>query len=224
MKTAIITGIGKGIGKALSERYLAEGYRVFGTSMTGAADISHDALTVLPLDLRSRESITSCVSALKSEGVSIDVLVNNAGVLLDEEKTELDPSLLRETLEVNLIGPADFTERLIPLFAKDAHILFVTSTAGSLERTGHLESHYPGHYPAYKISKAALNMYGRTLALRLTEAGITVSLVHPGWVRTDMGGKDADLSPEEAAENICAFSATRPQTGCFWFKGEPLPW
>ena len=89
---------------------------------------------------------------------------------------------------------------------------------------GQALSHFPYHYPSYKISKAALNMYTRTLALRLKESDIIVSSVHPGWARTDMGGQDADISPEEAAEGIYGVATSKPETGQFWFRGKHLPW
>jgi NAD(P)-dependent dehydrogenase (short-subunit alcohol dehydrogenase family) len=81
------------------------------------------------------------------------------------------------------------------------------------------------YYPCYKISKCALNMYTRTLASRLNEDKITVSSVHPGWVRTEMGGEDADMSPEEAAAHIYELAIKPPkESGQFWFKGEKMSW
>jgi NAD(P)-dependent dehydrogenase (short-subunit alcohol dehydrogenase family) len=91
-----------------------------------------------------------------------------------------------------------------------------------LEETGH-HSHFLGHYPSYKISKTAINMYTRTLALRLKDQ-VTVSSVNPGWVKTDMGGEDADITPEEATENIFKFAISKPDSGLFWFNGEMMPW
>ena len=79
-------------------------------------------------------------------------------------------------------------------------------------------------YPAYKISKAALNMYTRTLALELKERGVTVSSVNPGWTKTDMGGEDAPFTPEQAAQGIYQIAVSRPPTGGFWFAGESVPW
>jgi len=224
MKTVLITGINCGIGRATALTFLNKGFRVFGTSQSGTADYAHENLTIFALDLSDPQSIDACVREITTQETQLDILINNAGVLLDEDDTTLVPEKLRATLEVNLIGTADFTERLVPCLAPGAHIIFVSSTAGSLERTGHLQSHYPGHYPAYKISKTALNMYMRTLAMRLKDEHVIVSSVHPGWVRTNMGGPDADLSPEEAGEDIATFAVSTPETGNFWFKGKQLPW
>jgi NAD(P)-dependent dehydrogenase (short-subunit alcohol dehydrogenase family) len=103
----------------------------------------------------------------------------------------------------------------------------MSSAAGSLIEMDDIESsHFPYHYPAYKISKCALNMYMRTLAARLKHEGtnIIVSSVHPGWVKTDMGGDEAPTTPEEAAENIYKLAVSRPETGQFWYNGKKYPW
>jgi len=224
MQSVLITGISRGIGRSLAEVFLNNGYKVVGTTLTGDADFSHEHLTVLELDLAKPESIAACVARVESLQVTFDIVINNAGVLLDEDEVVLVPELLRATLEVNLIGTADFAERVLPRISPKGHLIFISSTAGSLEYEGHLISHFPKHYPAYKISKTALNMYMRTLALRLKGSGPVVSSVHPGWVKTAMGGAEADLTPAEAAEYIYQFAITRPETGFFWFKGKTLPW
>jgi NAD(P)-dependent dehydrogenase (short-subunit alcohol dehydrogenase family) len=221
MKNVVITGVGRGIGKALAEKFLAEGFHVFGTSMTGTADYAHPELTLFKLDLRSAASITEAARAIIAAAQSVGILINNAGVLLDEEETSLKPDLLRDTLAVNMIGAAHFTE-LMKSAVAGGHIINISSSAGSLELVG-LESHEPGHYPAYKISKAALNMYTRTLAAELFGKAI-VSSVHPGWVQTSMGGAEAESTPAEAAEGIYNFAISKPATGRFWFRGEELPW
>jgi len=223
MKTVLITGISKGIGAALAEKFLDEGYFVIGTSVNGASESKHDNMAVFSLDLASQESIDKCVKVVKSLNKTIDIFINNAGVLLDEEETSVVAEKLRKTLEINLIGTIDFTEKSLPMLCEGAHIVNISSTAGSIEGAGHPGSHFMGHYPAYKISKTALNMYTRTLALRLGSRAI-VSSVHPGWVKTDMGGQEADVNPDDAAENIYKFAVTRPETGNFWFNGDKLPW
>ena len=224
MQTALITGVGKGIGKALAIKFLNEGYAVIGTSIGGILDYSNKNLRVFTLDLRLTESIAEAVSNTAKIGTKIDFVINNAGVLLDEEENAVIPEKLRQTLEVNLIGSADFTERILPFVKPGGHIIFISSTAGSIERTGQALNHWPNLYPAYKISKAAINMYMRTLALRLKAQNIVVSSVHPGWVKTEMGGEEAEIFPEESANWIYKIAVSRPETGQFWFQDKKLPW
>ncbi len=227
MKTVLITGIGKGIGKALAQKFSSEDYFVVGTSTTGEVDYSFPQLAVYKLDLSLPESIAACAEEIIKTGKKNDIHINNAGILADDEETAVVAAKLRQTLEVNLIGTIDFTERLLSAMSDGGHIINISSTAGSLALTGS-SSHFLGHYPAYRISKSALNMYTKTLALK-HESKLIVSAVHPGWVKTDMGGEDADVVSDprhrgEAAKNIFDFAITRPETGGFWFNGERLPW
>lgn len=220
MKNILITGVTKGIGKALAKKFLSEGHQVIGTSITGVVDFQDSRMTVVRLDLSLPESIRACAEEVASLGKKIDILINNAGVLLDVDLDHVDIEKLRKTLEVNLIGLIDFTERVIPFLNDGSHILNTSSSAGSLARTDESDD---DHYPAYHISKTAINMYTRTLAVRL-KGKATVSSYHPGWVKTDMGGMDADMTPEEAAEYIYDLAVSNVETGQFWFKGEKFPW
>ena len=223
MKTALITGVGKGIGKALKEKFLSEGFFVVGTYNSEKPNEEKDFVS-LKLDLSKKESVANCIKEISKLNKKVDILINNAGAMFDEDKTALVPDKLRQTLEVNLIGTADFTEKTIPNLSKDAHIVFVSSEAGSITLTEEGISHEPGHYPAYKISKAALNMYMATLADRTMKEGLIVSSVHPGWVRTAIGGDEAPITPQEAAADIFTLAISKPQTGGFWFKGKREPW
>ncbi len=224
MQTVFITGIDKGIGHALMEKFLHEGFSVVGTYLALPPQGEREHLQVVPLDLAKTESIAACVQTLAAQNKKIAILINNAGVMLDESETHVVVEKLRHTLEVNLFGTIDLTEQLLPYIASGGHIVNISSTAGSLEDTDHNVSHFPGHYPAYKISKAALNMYTRTLAMRLKSENITVSSVHPGWVQTDMGGQEAAITPKEAAEGIFATAIARPETGQFWYNNTHVPW
>ena len=172
MKTIFISGISRGIGKAIAQKFLAEGHAVIGTSIDGGVDFTHEKLTIIQLDLTSPAQIEACSNMLSKLDVEIDILINNAGALFDEDDTHVIIEKLRKTLEINLIGTIDLTEHLIPYINTDGHIVNISSSAGSLGGKNLTEiefansSHFPFHYPAYKISKAALNMYTRTLAAR----------------------------------------------------------
>ena len=223
MTTILITGISRGIGRAIALRFLDEGYFVIGTSTSGEVDFTSDNLIVYQLDLSKSKSIKDCADKIISANKKIDILINNAGVALDIEKEEMDILDLRQTIEINLIGTIDFTEQIIPTMNIGGHILNTSSSAGSLSRT--IESD-DWSYPAYRISKTAINMYTRTFAIRLKDK-ILVSSYHPGWVKTDMGGTDADMTPEEASSYAFGL-ATKGfgtiETGQFWFKGEKFAW
>lgn len=217
MKTIFISGIDKGLGRALAEKFLATGDFVIGTSTTGTADYSHANLVVFLLDFYKPETVERCIQEVKNLNKTIDILINNAGVLKDEDETRVLLEKLRATLEVNLFGHIQITEALLSLVNSGGHIVNISSSAASLENTTHT------NYPAYKISKAALNMYTRTLSIRLSDK-IMVSSVHPGWIKTDMGGTDADFTPYEAAEDIAKLVHSKIETGQFWFKGKKFPW
>lgn len=218
MKTVVITGVSRGIGRALAEEFLRLGHEVIGTSTTGKNSLTDGHLTMLKLDLSRPESIVRCAGEIIGMEKPIDILINNAGALFDEEESGVVIEKLRQTLEVNLIGTVDFTERLLASIAHGGHIVNVSSSAGSFGRRA-----TSWEYPSYKISKAALNMYTKTLALRLAPE-ITVSSVHPGWVKTDMGGDDADITPEEAAKDIVTLALKKVESGKFWFQGKEFDW
>ena len=223
MKTAVITGTSQGIGRALAEKFMAEGWFVIGTAVSGINISDSINFKGYDLDLSLTESISSFASSLIEQGVVIDMLINNAGVCLDEFNDYVDMQKLRDTFEVNFFGLVDLTERLLPLLNKGAQVFNMSSTASMLSK----ELDLSRKYPAYKISKAALNMYTRTLAARLLSKGQFVASIHPGWVKTNMGGGVADLTPAEAAAYIYDFASKEKDmtdTGFFWFKGERLDW
>ncbi len=219
-KNVLITGVSRGIGRALAEKFLKEGFSAVGTSTSGLSDIKNRNLTVLRLDLSKPQSIKDCADNIKSLNKKFDILINNAGIALDMEDDHADIDKLRKTLEVNLIGLIDFTTKILPQINKGGHILNASSHAGSLSATTEDDDYF---YPAYRISKAALNMYTRTLAIQLKDK-IIVSSFHPGWVKTDMGGMDADMTPEEAAEYIYKLAVSKVKSGQFWFKGKNFEW
>lgn len=217
MSTAVITGISRGIGKAVAEKFLEKDWHIIGGSKSGKKPFEHSRLLTEPVDLTDEASIAAFVSYVKKNGSDIKVLVNNAGILIDKGQ-ELSMDTLRKTLEVNLFGLISLTEKLLPLIPKGGHIINLSSGLGSIEGTT------GGHYPAYRISKASVNMYTRVLAGRLADMGITVSSIDPGWVRTDMGGAGASRNPSEPAQEIYDLATSKSQTGYFWHKGRKQSW
>ncbi len=221
MKTVVITGISRGIGKALAEKFLKEGYGVIGTSTKGSTDIKNPNLNILTLDLSLHDSIVTATKNIASMTKTIDILLNNAGIAADEKPREMSIAALRKNLEVNLFGLIDFTEQLLPYISPNGQIVNTASVMGSL--TTPLDENELD-YPAYRISKTAVNMYTKTLASRIKNQGIIVSSVHPGWVKTDMGGDGATREPSVAADEIYRLATTPHETGLFWFDNEIFPW
>jgi NAD(P)-dependent dehydrogenase (short-subunit alcohol dehydrogenase family) len=217
MKTLVITGVSRGIGRATTELFLKEGWRVIGLSASGNEPVKHQNLEVHKVDISVSADIERFAKKLLDSSVKIDVLINNAGINIDNSKV-ISLTSLRKTLEVNLIGLIDLTERLIPAITKGGHIINLSSGLGSLTDT------HDANYPAYRISKVAINMYTRTLAHRLEEERITVSSADPGWVKTDMGTEAAPKFPVEAASDLYSLATTKVEPGCFWKEGRRLEW
>lgn len=216
MKRVLITGISRGIGLATARKFLDEGWQVIG-AVKEAGPLKNNCLQTIDLDLSDAQSIAAAAERLKREA-DFDVLINNAAVFLDDDEEAVKIDKLRATLEVNLIGLIDFTERVLPFIKKGGHIINISSSAGQLgEPLEHLK------HPAYKISKCALNMYTKVLAKRL-ENQIIVSSLHPGHVRTEMGGPGAPDAPEEAAADIFNLANRSIPSGRFWHRGKEISW
>lgn len=226
MKTVLITGASRGIGRAVAERFLQNGDFVIGSSRTGVIDLVNTNFVSYPLEQTDADSRKTFVDQVKALNRPIDVLINNAGTWDDgDEGPEIDSGVLRRTLEANLFGPIALTEALLPLMTEGSHIINVSSRRGSLSFT-EISPEQPQdratRHPAYSISKAGLNMFTRKLAVRLLGKTI-VSSVHPGSVKTDMN-PEGKISPQESADEIFQLAVSSPATGQFWWKGEKFPW
>jgi NAD(P)-dependent dehydrogenase (short-subunit alcohol dehydrogenase family) len=228
--SVLITGANRGIGLEWSRQYAAAGWRVFASCRhPEAADELHELarrhprLTVHTLDVTRPESLAALRAELQDE--TIDVLVNNAGIYLEKyvHGESLRYADWIETFTVNTLGPMRTTEALLEPLARSTRRLVVnmSSHMGSIA-----EIAVPGDY-YYRSSKAALNAAMKGLSLSLREHGIGVLLLHPGWVKTRMGGEDAPLSP---AESVAAMRALVDRFGMdmngrfFRYDGSEIPW
>lgn len=226
MKTVVITGASRGIGLATAKKFLDEGWRVIGTYLNTQIPVEHKNLTALQYDQSNPKSIIETADKIKELVPNIDALVNNAGILLDANDKIAVPDKVRKTLEVNVVGVVDLTERLLPLFQKYSHVVNLNSGYGSISAPILDDETAAG----YRISKAALNMYTRHLAFRLEPRGIIVSSIAPGWVKTDMGYMVAtetevpDRTPEQAAQDIFDLVTKIKETGQFWREGKKTDW
>ena len=220
MKNIVITGASRGIGFATAQKFLSNDWFVIGTSTNGTINIKNENFLSLRLNYLKPETITEAVKTIKNTQKKVSVLVNNAGTSRDVIDDPLDIELLREDIEVNLIGPADFTNRLLTQLDSPSHIINMSSMGSSLCEP--IEESW--NVPAYKISKAAINMFTRTMGYQFKDKGITVSSFDPGWVKTDMGGADALRDPSEAAEEIFDLANRQVETGQFWLNGNKRSW
>ncbi|MCC1494887.1 SDR family oxidoreductase [Cognatishimia sp. F0-27] len=201
---ALITGANRGIGRAIAEHMAARGDAVLRTAR--AAD-GHMALDVT--DPASIETLAARIA-----DAPLDLLVCNAGVFLEKGRSREDyaPELWAETFAVNVTGVFLCVEALLPVLrqAKTPKIAIISSQMAS-------STHAPGGSYIYRASKAAALNLGRNMASDFKPLGIAVGIYHPGWVRTDMGGAQADISEDEAARGLIArFDALSLETtGCF---------
>jgi len=222
--TVLITGANRGIGLEYARQFAAKGYKVIGTvrDPADAKDLSEVADRVEPLDVTDAASVAALANRL--QGVPIDILVNNAGVFDRKDVTidKVDFAMMEQTLAVNTMGPLRVTQALLPNLraGKRRTIVSVSSQLGSIERSD-------GRWYAYRASKAALNQINKTLSVELAPEGFTCVVLHPGWVRTELGGKGATYSPQESVAGMIAVIEKLGPTDSgrfFDFKGTPIPW
>jgi NAD(P)-dependent dehydrogenase (short-subunit alcohol dehydrogenase family) len=205
MPTVLITGANRGIGLALSREYVDREWNVIGAcrSPDQASGLKQLAAThdvrIVPLDVRDRGSIDALAHALAD--LRIDVLLNNAGVLgHDAPLADFDAAAWRDVLEINLLAPIDLARAFLPHVAASDQkkIVNITSGMGSIAGTR-------GDQVAYRTSKAALNMAMRSLAVELKTLGVSVGLLTPGVVATDMTSSFVGykmITPEESARGL----------------------
>jgi NAD(P)-dependent dehydrogenase (short-subunit alcohol dehydrogenase family) len=230
-KTILVTGANKGIGLETCRQLARLGHHVILSARSAergesaVADLAQEGLTVefLLLDVADEQSILRAARELKQRHKALHVLINNAAILDAWLGSIVDTTAaqLRETFATNIIGPIVLTQALLPLLkaGKPARVINVSSQLGSVEKM-------TDGWAAYGISKAALNAATRKFAPALEARGISVIAASPGWVRTDMGGSDANLSVEEGAQNIVHIVTNVPPTATnqFVFGTDKLPW
>ena len=230
-RVALVTGANRGLGLETSRQLLGKGLTVvlagrdvdsLDRARRNLAQSDERALTVV-MDVTDIESITAAHEIVAERVGSVDVLVNNAAVLLSDNDGVLAISAdaYRRTFETNVFGVIDVCRLFAPDMARARHgrIVNVSSGAGQLATMS-------TYAPAYSMSKAALNAFTRILASTYRQRGVLVNAVDPGWVRTDMSGPSAPRSPEQGADTI-VWLATLPDdgpTGGFFSDRRSIEW
>ena len=217
----LVTGASRGLGREVARRLLEEGYTVLaGVRNPGKLKLL-PGVEVLQLDVADPASIAAAAATIQARHGHLDVLVNNAGIMLDRmgDALSLAADLLHRTLETNTVGPLLLAQALAPIMPKGGRIVNVSSGGGQLSEPSTWS-------PAYCISKTALNAVTVQLAEALRPRGIAVNAVCPGWVRTDLGGPEAPRSLQQGADSILwlVLKAGPDLTGGFWRDGERIAW
>ena len=227
----VVTGATRGIGFGFVRKLLETNHQVFATyrnaaghaRLTDSFSTFGNKLITFELDISSPKSVERFAAALRKHTNSIDVLINNAGVYNDRSDkfvtTDLD--LVKETFIVNVLGPMHVTKSLLPLLERGMQpkIINISSKMGSIA-----DNTSGGSY-SYRMSKSALNMFTKTFAVDFQQ--ITTITMHPGWVKTEMGGSQAPTTVEQSVSGMLQViqKLQRNDTGRFFdFKGQEIPW
>ena len=223
-RVVLVTGANRGIGLEFVQQLKAQGFDVIGTARNPAkaTELKATGARVEQLDVTDAASVAALAQSL--DGVAIDLLINNAGMLNREDSSldTLDFEVMERSFQVNSLGPLRVTQALLPnLRAGDGKtIVNITSRLGSIElSTGGLYS--------YRTSKTALNQINKIVSSELASEGFTNIVMHPGWVRTDMGGAGATLSKTESVSGMLGVidNLTTDSNGKFFnYDGSELPW
>lgn len=227
-RTALVTGANRGIGFEVARRLAETGLSVLlgardpGRGELAAASLARSGHNVraVPLDVADADSVQALVEGLAAEGTAVDVLVNNAGVYPTHPLFAIPEAAFEEALQVTLLGAYRLCRELVPGMVERGwgRVVNVSSGAGAL--TDNVPSP-----PAYGIAKAALNALTIALAAEVP-ATVKVNAVCPGWVRTDMGGPAAPLSPAQGADTVVWAALLPPSgpSGGFFRDRRRIPW
>jgi len=232
---AVVTGGNRGMGLTTCKALTEKGFHVLLASRNlesgkAAAKVLSDqglSIEAVKLEMTSQTDIDALADYLRESHGRVDVLINNAGILIDGDLgnptsiCDADVEVIRKTIEINTIAPMMLIKALIPLMqqADYGRIVNISLGMGQLSDMG-------GQHPGYRISKTALNAVTAIFAAELVGSGITVNAVCPGWVRTDMGTSNADRSPEEGIDTAIwlATSGDADQSGGFYRDRKIIDW
>jgi NAD(P)-dependent dehydrogenase (short-subunit alcohol dehydrogenase family) len=225
MPSALIVGASRGIGLEFASQYLAAGWRVFGTFRTEADRLRLRDLGVHTLKLDVLDANDLAAVSWQLDGEDFDVLIMNAGVYGPRTSSIKKPPTLEEfdlVMRTNVLSAMRLMPLVGPLLARSRGTLaFVSSRMGSIAETG------ASYGMLYRVSKAAVNMVGKLAHTDLSPLGVRVVTLHPGWVRTDMGGPNADVEVADSVggmRRVIAEPLAYPSGGFFDYRGQSLAW
>ncbi len=227
-RIALITGANKGIGYEIANQLGKKGFYVIVTArdekrgMNAVQTLSQNGIDAafLRMDVNDSRSISNAAKLFQVKYDHLDVLVNNAAILIESGSIiSMNPEILEETFRTNTFGPLIVIQNFLEFMSKGGRIINISSSAGSL-------SDMTNYSPAYSISKTALNAITRQFAAELSRKEISVNSVCPGWVRTDMGGRNATRSVEKGAETAVWLATDAPHllTGKFIRDKKEISW
>lgn len=225
-RTVLITGANRGLGLEFAKQYHAAGWNVIGTAREPEAakelKALGDGVRIVQLDVASSDSVAALAKLLGQQ--PIDLLINNAGIGAGGRKLEeVKIDEFANVLQVNAIGPVRVTQALLPNLRAGTGKMIVSISSG----LGSITNNKGGGYYGYRESKAALDMFMRSIAAELKDEGFICIAMSPGWVKTDMGGANAQLTPEQSITGMRkVIDGLKPDdTGTFWnHEGTNLPW
>lgn len=223
----LITGATRGIGLAAVKLLAARGaYVLLGSRDLKRAEAAAASLgpnvRALQIDITNTSSVNAAAEVIRQLHGRLDVLVNNAAILLDHYQSlpELEPGVLTETLTTNVVGTLRISQAMVPLLSKSSSPRIINVSSGA----GQLDGEPQPWAPAYSISKTALNMLTQQLTAALPE--VMTNSMCPGWCRTEMGGPEAPLSAEDGADTLVWLALEAPDSlrGKFIKLREVIPW
>ncbi|HEX8374015.1 MAG TPA: SDR family NAD(P)-dependent oxidoreductase [Geminicoccaceae bacterium] len=223
-KNALIVGASRGLGHGLVETFLARGWRVAATQRSaspGLAGLRSEALRVETVDIDDDAAVSGLRGRLGAERFDLVFVVAGVATQADRPLHAVDRAVAAEVYRTNAVSPIRFAEAFAGSLAPGGLVVFMTSILGSVALNT------DGGWETYRASKAALNTYARSFELRHRGEGFGVVLMHPGWVRTEMGGPDADLDVATSAAGMADVIEDRlGSEGCVYLDhaGQTLAW
>jgi len=230
MQNILITGSNKGLGFEMARQFLLKGFHVIisGRDKDRLSEafnqLNHEnaSIDMVVMDINEFESVKHAALIISQKNIKLDILINNAAILLKEDRSLIDhdDEILKTTINTNCFGTVRVIHAFLPLMKSPGRIINLSSEGGSMsELVG-------GWAPAYCVSKTMLNSITRHLAYELSGLEISVNAISPGWVKTDMGGKSAPRTVEKGAESVVWLATEAPQklTGKFIRDKKEISW